>query len=134
MQTKKKHTGKEHKHKNNKKYDLTRGTLSTVPETQFQETCDRESITLPMSFGLNWTTRGSAVHCELPYFRIAESKTHPGGQRLRPHPGPWPNAKEIQNVCSHVVLETESAWQGKGMNKRSMCERISCEAMMACSQ
>ena len=86
---KKKHTGKEHKHK--KKNDLTRGTLSTVPETQFQETCDRESITLPMSFGLIWKPKGSAVQCELPYFRIVLKQNPPWWEKVKAHPGPWPS-------------------------------------------
>ena len=78
------------------KYDLTGGTLSTVPETQFQETCDRESITLPMSFGLNWTKRGSAVHCELPYFKIVSKHNQPWWTKVKAPP--WPLAQPPSTV------------------------------------
>ena len=86
-------TQKPKKKQNN---DLTWGTLNTVPETQFQETCDRESITLPMSFGLNWTKRGSAVHCELPYFKIVSKHNQPWWTKVKAPP--WPLAQQPSTV------------------------------------
>ena len=152
------------KQQRKKKYDLTWGTPNTVPETQFQETCDPESITLPMPFGLIWTPKESAVHCELPYSKILIKQNPPWWTKVKAHPGPWPSnqaqcswanevgtragrqsvaaavarQQEIQRRCKRFtgmcVLETDSAWNGKVGNEKITCERIFCEAVMPCSQ
>ena len=118
---KNKDTGKEKKHKNNKKQnnDLPWGTLNTAPETQLQETCDRESITLPMSFGLNWTKRGSAVHCELPYFKIV-SKQNPTWW-IKVKAPPWPLAQRPRTVLLSRWSRNQS-WEAK-------CSTSSCKAV-----
>jgi hypothetical protein len=96
QQTKNKDTGKEHNHKKKEENDLTWGTLNRVPETQCQETGDRESITLPMSFGLNWTKRGSAVHCELPYSKIVSKQNQPWWTKVKAPP--WPLAQQASTM------------------------------------
>jgi len=49
-----------------------------------------------MSFGLNWTKRGSAVHCELPYFRIVSKQNQPWWTKVKAPP--WPLAQQASTV------------------------------------
>ena len=162
QQTKNKDRGKEHKHKNKNKskHDPTWGTLNTVPETQFQETCDPESITLPMSFGLIWTPKGSAVHCELPYFKIVLKQNPPWWTKVKAPP--WPLAqqprtmplskwsgnqtweakystssckavatsKAMQKIHKHVGPGKRICCEWEDRGKNLMCGGILCEAVV----
>ena len=49
-------------------------------------------VTHCMPFGLNWTKRGSAVHCELPYFKIVSKHNQPWWTKVKAPP--WPLAQQ----------------------------------------
>ena len=90
-----KDTGKGHNHKNNKKNK----TISLEePWTQFQKHNSKKRVIEKashclchlVSFGRQ---RDQLCTANCLTSKLYENKTHPGGQRLRPHPGPWPSNK-----------------------------------------
>jgi len=71
-----------------------------------------------MSFGLIWTQRGSAVHCELPYFKIVWKQNPPWWTRVKAPP--WPLAQQPSAVLL-IKWSGNKSWEA-GCSSSSSCK------------
>ena len=60
-----------------------------IPDTRFQVSDHPRKASLPLSLSSHWTANGSAVHCELHYWRVVGKQPTHWWTKIEPNPGPW---------------------------------------------
>ena len=87
-----------------------------------------------MSFGLNWTKRGSAVHCEVPYFKIVSKQNPTWWIKVKAPPWPLAQRPRVRDLIDtsfrmypekHLKKFARMTWMGEKLFNSNFTDRLS---------